>query len=82
MKTLAISCSPSTPPTIGQRTDGSWYWLDETYNEGDEVRYATEVEASAAQTRYCQEVLGELSDEELATLEALTRPHTRGAGVA
>lgn len=46
------------PPTIGQRDDGSWYWLDETFNYGDDVRYGTSEEASAAQMRYCIEVLG------------------------
>jgi hypothetical protein len=47
------------PPTIGQREDGSWYWLDETWNDGDEVLYTTREAAQAAQDRYCNEVLGQ-----------------------
>lgn len=44
--------------TVGQYPDGTWYWLDETWNYGDEVHHATEAEARAAQDRYVKEVLG------------------------
>jgi hypothetical protein len=47
-----------SPPTIGQRADGSWYWLDETWNEGDDIKHATYEAASAAQMTYCRDVLG------------------------
>lgn len=45
-------------PTVGQYEDGTWYWLDETWNYGDDVRYPTREEASKAQGIYCREVLG------------------------
>lgn len=44
-------------PTVGQYPNGSWYWLDETWNYGDSVEYPTREAASAAQLRYCREVL-------------------------
>jgi plasmid maintenance system antidote protein VapI len=47
----------SSPPTIGQYEDGTWYWLDETFNEGDQVRYPSKSEASRSQSRYCADVL-------------------------
>ncbi len=49
-------CEP--PPTLGQYEDGTWWWLDETFNYGDDVRYPTREAASEAQMRYCREVLG------------------------
>lgn len=41
------------PPIIGQYDDGTWYWLDETWNYGDDVHYATRGEARAALDIYC-----------------------------
>lgn len=46
------------PETIGQYEDGTWYWLDETWNYGDDIRYPSREAASKAQGVYCREVLG------------------------
>lgn len=40
-------------PTIGQYEDGTWYWLDETWNYGDDVRYPTRAWAQSRQNEYC-----------------------------
>lgn len=39
--------------TIGQHPDGTWYWLDETWNYGSDKHYTTREEAVKAQARYC-----------------------------
>lgn len=43
--------------TIGQYPDGTWYWLDETWNYGNNVRYNTREDAAYAQMLYCRYVL-------------------------
>lgn len=44
---------PDRGPTIGQYEDGTWYWLDETWNYGDDGRYPTRAWAQAQQNKYC-----------------------------
>lgn len=48
-----------SPPTVGQRKDGSWYWVDETWNDGDDIRHPTYELACKAQMWYAKNVLGE-----------------------
>jgi hypothetical protein len=50
---------PDSGPTIGQREDGSWYWVDETWNDGDNIHHPTYQSALAAQNWYVQNGLGE-----------------------
>ena len=45
-----------TPAPTGSREDGSWYWLNECGDYGDDVRYKTQEAAIAALARYCESV--------------------------
>lgn len=44
--------------SIFRRSDGSWGWYDETWNPGDDIKYATREAAAEAQLLYARHVLG------------------------
>ncbi len=43
--------------TIFRRSDGTYGWYDETWNEGDDVHYQTPEEAAKAQKKYAEFLL-------------------------
>ncbi len=49
---------PKADDSIFQRKDGSWGWYDETWNPGDDIKYATKEAAAEAQLLYAKHVLG------------------------
>jgi hypothetical protein len=54
----AVANQVKSEESIFQRDDGSWGWYNETWNEGDDIRYKTKEAATAAQTLYAKHVLG------------------------
>jgi hypothetical protein len=55
---LANHGKATAEESLFQRKDGSWGWYDETWNEGDSVKYVTREAASRAQALYVKNVLG------------------------
>lgn len=53
----------SSPSIIGQYEDGTWYWRDETYQYGNNVRYTDRASAQVALDEYFRVVLGYVDGE-------------------